>query len=271
MVLMLCCFVRGLTPDAYAAPLERVEFDSASLRLLSGSLIEGERIEGHLAKPDGAGPFPAVVALHGCAGMHDTTRRRLADHLVAWGYVLLLVDSYATRRGMDHACTSAAFATFVRRRPDAHGALIFLGQQGFVDPQRVAVIGFSAGAWVTLAAAEPNPFEQFEPPSRLRFRAAAAFYPPCKVAMLRPAIPTLIFIGAADDWTPAAECTSIIERWGTDGPPVELIVYPGAHHGFFYSHLQPGVTMFDHWLEYNGKAADNASQRLHQFLDRYLK
>jgi dienelactone hydrolase len=133
------------------------------------------------------------------------------------------------------------------------------------------VIGFSAGAWVTLAAAEPNPFEQFEPPSRLRFRAAAAFYPPCKVAMLRPAIPTLIFIGAAYDWTPAAECTSIIERWGTDGPPVELIVYPGAHHGFFYSHLQPGVTMFDHWLEYNGKAADNASQRLHQFLDRYLK
>jgi hypothetical protein len=28
--------------------------------------------------------------------------------------------------------------------------------------------------------------------------------------------------------------------------------------------------MFDHWLEYNGEAADNASQRLHQFLDRHL-
>jgi len=28
--------------------------------------------------------------------------------------------------------------------------------------------------------------------------------------------------------------------------------------------------MFDHWLEYNGEAADNASHRLHQFLDRHL-
>jgi hypothetical protein len=28
--------------------------------------------------------------------------------------------------------------------------------------------------------------------------------------------------------------------------------------------------MFDHWLEYNGAAADNADHRLHQFLDRHL-
>src|SRR5262249_9633979 len=76
---------------------------SASQRLLSG--IRGDRIQGYLAKPDGAGPFPAVIGLHGCAGMHDTTKQRLADELVAWGYVVLLVDSYATR-GIEHACTS---------------------------------------------------------------------------------------------------------------------------------------------------------------------
>jgi hypothetical protein len=29
--------------------------------------------------------------------------------------------------------------------------------------------------------------------------------------------------------------------------------------------------MFDHWLEYNGAAAENADRRLHQFLDRHLK
>jgi hypothetical protein len=28
--------------------------------------------------------------------------------------------------------------------------------------------------------------------------------------------------------------------------------------------------MFDHWLEYNGEAADDASHRLQQFLDRHL-
>src|SRR5438093_510508 len=104
----------------------------------------GVRIQGDLARPDGAGPFPAVVGLHGCAGMHDTTKQRLADELVARGYVVLLVDSYAKRLGIDHACTSSAFATYVRRRPDAYGALAFLARQTLVDPQRVAVVGFSA-------------------------------------------------------------------------------------------------------------------------------
>lgn len=267
VVLMLWCVVPALTADASAAPLERAEFESASQRRM-GALVPGDRLQGDLARPDGAGPYPAVVGLHGCAGMHEATKQRLADELVARGYVLLLVDSYATR-GIDHACTDA-YVTFLKRRPDPYGALAFLARQTFVDPQRVAMVGFSAGARVTLAAAEPNSFEHFAPPG-LRFRAAAAFYPPCNAAMRRPEIPTLIFIGALDDWTPAAECRNKVARWGSDGPPVELVVYPGAYHGFYYEYLQPGRTMFDHWLEYNGAAADDATHRLHQFLDRHLK
>ncbi|MCC8940493.1 dienelactone hydrolase family protein [Bradyrhizobium sp. Arg68] len=263
IVLMLGCIA-----PAWAATLERVEFDSAAPRL--DSPILGDPIQGDLARPDGAGPFPAVIALHGCAGMHDTTKQRLADALVAWGYVVLLVDSYATR-GINHVCTSGAFATFVKRRQDAYGALDFLARQSFVDRHRVAAVGFSAGAWVTLSVAEPNSFEQFVPPdSDLRFRAAAAFYPPCRGASTRPGIPTLIFIGAADDWTPAADCSGKVADWGNDGRPIELIVYPGAYHGFYYVHLQPGARLFDHWLEYNGAAADDATDRLHRFLDRHL-
>jgi len=268
---MLWCAVRALTADAWATPLERVEFESASQRLVSGgALSPGDRIQGYLAKPDGAGPFPAVIVLHGCAGMHDTTKQKLVDELVAWGYVILLVDSYATRR-IDHACTSSALAMFFRRRPDAYGALVFLAGQTFVDPRRVAAVGFSAGAWVTLFVAESNALELFDPPSNLRFRAAAAFNPPCREAGARPGIPMLIFIGALDDWTPAAECTNKIASWGNDGPPIELVVYPGAYHAFYYPHLQPGTILFGHWVEYNAAAADNADHRLHQFLDRHLK
>ena len=270
VVLMLWSVVPALTADAWAMPLQRVEFESASQRFISREPIPGGRIQGYLAKPDGAGPFPAVIGLHGCAGMHDTTKQRLVDQLVGWGYVVLLVDSYATR-GIDHACTSSAFATFVKRRPDAYGAVVFLARQTYVDPQRIAAVGFSAGAWVTLFAAETNSFELFVPASNLRLRAAVAFNPPCQAAGARPGIPTLILVGALDDWTPAADCSSKIASWGNDGPPVELVVYPGAYHGFYYSYLQPGRTLFGHWLEFNGEAADNADQRLHQFLDRHLK
>ena len=269
VVLMLWCALLALTADARATPLDRVEFESASER--TGAVLSpGDRIQGDLVKPDGVGPFPAVIVLHGCGAMHDTTKRKLVDELVAWGYAILLVDSYATR-GIEHACTSSALATLLKRRRDAYGALVFLGSQSFADPHRVAVVGFSAGAWVTLSMAEPNSFELFGPPSNLRFRAAAAFYPPCWGARARPAIPTLIFIGASDDWTPAADCSKKVAGWGNDGPPVELVVYPGTYHGFYYPQLQPGRMIFDHRLEYNGAAADDASHRLHEFLDHHLK
>jgi dienelactone hydrolase len=269
IALMLWCAC-ALIADASAAPLERVEFDGASQRLLSGRTITGERIQGYLAKPDGAGPFPAVLVLHGCGGMHEATRQKLADHLVAWGYVALLVDSYATR-GIEHACTSTAFATFAKRRQDTYGALAFLSGRRFVDAGRVAAVGFSSGGWLTLFVAEPNSRELFELPDNLRFRAAVAFNPPCEAASARPVMPALILIGALDDWTPAADCSSKVARWGNDGPPIELVIYPDAYHGFYYAHLQPGRKVFDHWLEYNRAAADDSDRRLRAFLDRHLR
>jgi dienelactone hydrolase len=270
LALLLCCAVPAPMADGWAASLERVALDSATQRLISGGLIRGDRIEGHLARPDGAGPFPAVVGLHGCAGMHDTTKQKLADELVGRGYVVLLVDSFATR-GIDHACTGGGFfATAGQRPPDAYGGLAFLARQSFVDSQRVAAVGFSQGGWVTLLVAEPDSHERFVLPANLRFRAALAFNPPCRLAGARPAIPTVILIGDLDDWTPAPDCSDRVADWGNDGPPIELIVYPGVHHGFYYPHLQPGRTMFGHWVEYNGAAADDATRRLHGFLDRHL-
>ena len=84
VVLTLCCAVCTPMADAWATPLERVEFEGADQRLISGGLIRGDHIQGYLAKPEGAGPFPAVIGLHGCAGMPDTTKRKLVDELVGW-------------------------------------------------------------------------------------------------------------------------------------------------------------------------------------------
>jgi dienelactone hydrolase len=148
---MLCCAVVAPAAAASATSLQCVEFDSAAQRRISG-VFPGDRIQGDLAKPDGAGPFPAVVVLHGRAGMPEATKQGLADQLVSWGYVVLLVDSYATR-GIKHAGTWTAAATSEKRRPDAYGALDFSGTQAFVDSHRVAAVGFSAGARVSLAVA----------------------------------------------------------------------------------------------------------------------
>jgi dienelactone hydrolase len=63
---------------------------------------------GYLARPDAglsglvAGPerkadrYPAVVVLHGCAGISSRSIE-IADRLGAWGYVALAVDSFGGR------------------------------------------------------------------------------------------------------------------------------------------------------------------------------
>jgi dienelactone hydrolase len=267
IVLTLWCAARTLVVDALAGPLERVEFESAILR---GAILPGDGIQGYLAKPEGAGPFPAVIGLHGCAGMSDTTKRKLVDELVGWGYVVLLVDSFTTR-GIDHACTGGRFPDIAgKRRSDAYGALAFLASQTFVDPQRVAAVGFSQGGWVALLVADAVSFELFVRPSNLRFRAVVAFYPLCRAVAGPLVIPTLILIGALDEWTPAADCSEKIDAWRTDGVAIEQVVYPGVHHSFYYPELQPGRAMFGHWLEYNEEATTDATRRMREFLKRHL-
>src|SRR5215510_15807778 len=118
-MLTLWCAERALVVDALAGPLERIEFEGA---ILQGAVVPGDRIQGYLARPEGAGPFPAVIGLHGCAGMPDKTKRKLVDELVGWGYVVLLVDSFATR-GIEHACAGGYSDIAGNRRADAYGAL----------------------------------------------------------------------------------------------------------------------------------------------------
>jgi len=267
--LLLAATFIALAADASAQErMERVEFEGASQRLASGGLIRGDRIQGYLAKPEGAGPFPAVIGLHGCAGMSDTTKRKLVGELVGWGYVVLIVDSLGTR-GIDHDCFKGILA--VARISDALGALAFLAGHTFVDPQRVATVGFSKGGWTALLVSESNDlFKRFVRPGDLKFRAAVAFNPPCREVGARPSIPTLILIGTLDEWAPAADCSEKIDTWGTDGVAIDLVVYPNVHHGFYYPELHPGRAMLGRWLEYSEEAATDSSRRMRQFLDRHL-
>src|SRR5215813_3081446 len=115
IILMLCCVVHILGGDALAASPTIVEFEGAAQPL--GGLqqrlarergeaqdnIPGDRLRGFLAKPGGNGPFAAVVALHGCSGLHEAGVQSASERLVSWGYVALLVDSYTTR-SIDHTC-----------------------------------------------------------------------------------------------------------------------------------------------------------------------
>src|SRR5215467_2044881 len=156
-----------------------VDWISGFMIVAQGFVYQPRRREGFLAKPDGNGPFPAVVALHGCGGLNEATVQSASERLVSWGYVALLVDSYTTR-SIDHTCTPEKYeaeqSNIFQRTFDAYGGLLFLARQPFVDAHRVAVAGSSQGGMVTLSVAQARSIELFVNPSNFGFRAAIALY-----------------------------------------------------------------------------------------------
>ena len=178
-------------------------------------------IEGYLSKPNGSGPFPAVVYLHGCDGLSVNARSIAAQVITEWDYVSLAVDSFATR-GIKEACDQP----MPDRQADALGALLYLSKLAFVDPKRIAVLGSSQGGIVALQLASTHPAGLFAIPDELKFRDAVAYYPLCSVATDQLTIPTIILIGELDDWTPAKDCERLMERRAGTGAPVKLLSIP---------------------------------------------
>jgi dienelactone hydrolase len=238
----------------------------------SGTGAERVKLVAYLARPQGAGPFPAVVLLHGCGGFHSTMIS-WADRLQRFGYAALAVDSFGPR-GIDDHCGG-----FVDRTTDAYAALRYLATRPFVRASHVAVMGFSQGGGAVLEALEKGLVEQRSPE---KFRAGVAFYPPCQYASGIMTAPVLVLIGGADDWTPSSSCEAMAAgrvelgapRKPGDRSSIELVVYPGVHHGFDQVELSlaptRGVTFLGHRIEYSEDATKNAIVRVRDFLQRTI-
>jgi dienelactone hydrolase len=248
-------------------PVELVSFSGSSFSSKPLTL------RGYLRRPTGGDPSPAIVLLHGCDGSFASVDQNWGARIAAWGYVTLTIDSLGPR-GLKNTCGGGGPPLDVHF--DAYQALNFLVQQGFVEPGRVFVIGFSQGGWLSLSSVERGIVEQS---SKNKFRAAAAFYPPCFAVRGPMTVPTLILIGESDDWTPAEACRKLVSgqddlgvtRQKGDGPPMQLAVYPNAYHAFDVPNLVTPVQYFGHHLEFNKSAADQSSEALRQFLGSMLE
>ena len=277
---IICLMVSVLAmPGGSASADDLVKFDSAPR--IMGQIQQrqarerGETptnvpdaIQGYLSKPEGRGPFPAIVYLHGCSGLSKTTRTRMAELLTGWGYVSLTVDSFATR-GIEQACERAIVerqGVMPARQGDALGALNYLSKLPFVDAKRIAVVGSSQGGMVTLQLASTRSAEMFAVPDALKFKAAVAYYPMCEVATDQLTIPTTILIGELDDWSLAKDCEHLMERRAGKGAHVKLAIYRGAYHAFDAPSLTEGRRLFGHWLKYDADAAAHSILEMHDFL-----
>ena len=270
-----------------------------------------QELPGWIFKPEGAGPFPAIVINHDCSGLGPRSSgapRRWARILAGEGYVVLMADSFTPRGFADGICTvpfttPTASVEFLVRADDAYAALAFLRKLPYVDGNQVGVMGGSHGGSTTLLAdvAPASPGAPLAAEREHGFAAAIALYPGCgghygnwNVARegrnrgpvvtyfgtYQPAAPLLILIGEKDDWTPAKDCAVLAERAQAAGYKVDIKIYPGAYHSFDgpaperYIAARRNVNKPDgHGATTGGDAAawGDAIAEVKRFFARYLK
>jgi dienelactone hydrolase len=191
-------------------------------------------IPAQLYRPAGTKPAPAVAIFHGCGGV-GANNTRMAQLLKSWGYVALVVDSFSSR-GLKDVCGRhwPTQADAEKRAFDIDAAGLWLDRQDFVKPAQRAFMGYSYGGGVGLLRALSARTDA-RPPSG--WRASVLVYPDCGLGeaiglKLRPLQPTMIAMGALDDWTPIRQCEALLGRISADRELVETRVYPNAHHSF---------------------------------------
>jgi dienelactone hydrolase len=221
-----------------------VAADAAPLPLPAPQPIDIPQASGALHallyKPDGDGPFPTVIALHGCGGLATHSEqiqpryRDWVEQLLKAGSAVLLPDSYGSRE-LGPQCRVAVKERRVLARRERVADIIaarqWLVQQPWVSRDRIGLVGWANGASAVLWAVRPQLPSKSDPD----FRSAIAFYPDCRLSSVlgwSARVPTLVLIGANDDLSSPAACRQMIEGARGRSALARIVVYPGAYHDF---------------------------------------
>ncbi|MGA2055098.1 MAG: dienelactone hydrolase family protein [Bradyrhizobium sp.] len=239
----------AVTWPAWAAPLPAPQ----AVEIPSGAAV----IHAQLYKPEGDGPFPVVIALHGCGGLGGHSEpvqvryRDWAEQLLKDGKAVLFPDSYGSRELGPQCHVKERRITARRERvADILAARQWLIQQAWVAHDRISLLGWANGASALLWAVRPQLLLHHAEPD---FRSAVAFYPDCRLSSglgWSARVPTLLLIGAKDDVSSPPACRQMVEGAHGRSALTRIVVYPSAYHDFDRANLPVHAT------DQNSDAAD---------------
>jgi dienelactone hydrolase len=203
-------------------------------------------LHAQLYKPDGDGPFPVVIALHGCGGLAGHSEpvqlryRDWAEQLLKGGKAVLLPDSYGSRE-LGPQCRAKEPRIRARRErvADIMASRQWLVQQPWAAHDRISLLGWANGASALLWAVRPQLSSRNVEPD---FRSAIAFYPDCRISSglgWSARVPTLLLIGAKDDVSSPPACRQMVDGARGRSALARIVVYPDAYHDFDRANLPP--------------------------------
>ena len=241
-------------------------FRTRDTRLNNGKEYRLE-VSGEYKRPEGKGPFPAVIILQSCGGT-TSALYGWADELNSWGYATFLVKSLEAR-GM-RVCQHPFSRTMMNMdvASDAYGALEHLSKKPEIDPKKIAVIGFSLGA----GAINDWIINEREAPGKVDFAGAISFYQRCDREMNALRRYPVMQVTASLDHVHHPTCANykkVMDRTSMAKyfDQLTVVTYEGVHHSFDDSRMYSmkadigGNTML-----YDYKAHQDSVVRVKQFL-----
>jgi len=225
-----------------AAQIARVEvYPIHSVTMSDQDFLNGRKdgkpvlLAGALRIPrPGTEKLPAVVLLHGSGGV-GTNVVDWENEFNAMGVATFVLDAF-TGRGLVSTSTNQGSLGRLAMTYDAYRALEVLEKHSRIDPQRIAVMGFSRGGQAALYSSVKRFQKMHGPASGRDFAAYIPFYASCGTTFVAndevSPSPIRMFHGAADNYVPVAPCRGYVERLKVKGANVTLTEYAGAHHVF---------------------------------------
>lgn len=167
--------------------------------------------------------LPTVIALYGAggnvAGMEGYSRA-----LASKGFAVYLLH-YFDRTGTQFADKPIIFRNFPVWMKTLWDAISFLEQQPQVNKDRIALLGFSLGAYLSLANSAIDH----------RVRVVVEFFggmPKEMKLFIRRLCPVLILHGADDATVPVEEAYQLQNLLEKKKIAYEMKIYPAVGHGF---------------------------------------
>nr|WP_111298531.1 dienelactone hydrolase family protein [Paracoccus saliphilus] len=216
--------------------------------LLIGDMTDSEAvatiaIQAEVYLPQGRSePCPAVVISEGLGGLQDRRERHYGRLLSEEGYVVLVIDSFASRGvGGNGDFIRAMTVTEAMMLADAFTGLRYLAGREDVDASRVGIIGFSYGGMITQLAAYEQLARLFLPEGP-RFATHVSYYG-CSIPRLddptTSGAPVTILLGEKDRNVSIPRVHDIADDLRRGGSDARVVTYDGIYHQWDGSDEKP--------------------------------
>ncbi len=142
-------------PEARSFRMVPLEEDTISREVTFQNFAQGIRLAGMLFVPEGEGPFPAAIFIHGSGASrrHNPWQVTLTQYLLGRGIAVLVPD----KRGSEKSEGDWHTASFEDLATDTLAAVAFLRDQDNVPVSEIGVIGISQGGHIAPIVASESP------------------------------------------------------------------------------------------------------------------